>query len=265
MSGISELGLKGEADFLRRHNNRLVNKEKRIKSIKIRGFHLFFIFLLILAIGFSAYKSAEFLLTWDQLNIQNYSLQNSPVFSSDRVKSILENYTGNILSVNLKDLRDKLLSIHEIENLSLCRKLPSTIEIRFALRKPVFQVEIEGKYYIIDLKGVVLHVSKTKLEELIEIKHIKKTQLAKLVPYLEEMNKIKDSISYLGYSEPYGILLKLKGINELFYPGEGAIATKINYYLKLRKLPLLSKYKIKNVDLRFENRFYLEFDEEVVY
>jgi len=84
------------------------------------------------------------------------------------------------------------------------------------------------------------------------------------VPNLDNLSKIKNIIDYISYKNPYGTLLKLKGMNEVFYTGNNININRIKYYFKLKKKLGFSEQKIKRVDLRFNNRFYLEFEEEVI-
>lgn len=269
MSEISSIGLKGESDFLRKKNNRIVNKQKRIKSIKLKGFHLFLILIIFTIAGFAAYKAGEFIMTWEKFKVSSFKLINSPGLEAQVLKEMLAKYSTNIFSLNIKELKKELLKLREVKDAALSRKLPSTIEITFYLRKPVFQVVIKDrkgyKYELIDAEGVVLRTSAKREKGLVTIKDIKKDEWKKILPYLEELDKVKNAIDYVSLKEPYGITLKLKGIREIFYPGEKNFAYKINYYLKLKRMPLLKKYRVRYVDLRFEDRFYLEYenDEEV--
>lgn len=263
MSEISKIGLGGEVDFLRRYNNRVLNRQKKIKIIKLKGFHLFFIFILFIITGFTAYKAGEFMLTWEKLDVKSFKLINSPVFESALMEKVLKRYNGNIMSLKLRNLRSELLTIKEVKEVSLSRKLPSTVEIKFELRDPVFQVLINKKYNLIDNEGVVLFKSLKKRNDLITIKNLSENELLKIIPHLSEIGTLKNSIEYVSFKKPYGVTLKLKGIKEIFYPGEKNFSNKINYYLKLRNLSLLNKDKIKNVDLRFKKRIYLEYEEEV--
>jgi cell division septal protein FtsQ len=262
----TSVGLRSEADFLRRQNNRIVQKQKKLKSIKLKGIHLLFILALLSLIAFAIYKTGQFLLTWDQLNVKSFRLTKCSKTSLREVKKILSSYSGNILTLSLQDLKTQLVSIPEIKEVSISRILPSTIEIKFLLRKPVFQVAMKSnrKYNIIDNEGVILFKNVKKRRGLITVKNIESSQQEKIIPYLSQLNSIKNHIDYVSLKEPYGILLKLKGISETFYPGETDFAKKINDYLKLRrKLSLnknANKNKIRNVDLRFEDRFYLEYE-----
>jgi cell division septal protein FtsQ len=263
MNPMARTAVSGETDFLRKRNNRLLNKQKRIRSIQVKGFHIFLIFSLCLAAAFAAYKIGHFLLTWEKLNVRTFVLINKPTYHVPELEKMLKQYHGNILTLSFSDLREKLLKFKEVKDVYLSRNLPSTIEIKFLLRKPVFEVAFNNKYNIIDMEGVVLYTSKKSNRELIRIRNVETSELETLAPYLPELSRIKDSIDYITLKKPYGVTLKLKGKKEIFYPGENNFAYKINYYLKLRKRALLRKYNIKCVDLRFEDRFYFEYETEV--
>ncbi len=263
MNQMAKAAIRGETDVFRRHNNKSLYDEKRIRSIQIKGFHLLVIFSVLLSSAFVAYQIGAFILTWEKLNVKDYQFVNKPTFDAPQVDNILSRYHGNILTLSFSELREKLLVIKEIKDVYLSRKLPSTIEIKFLLRKPVFQVAINGKYNIIDMEGVIVNTSHTNRKDLIEIRDIKRNQLETIAPYLPELSRIKDAIDFISLQSPYGVTLKLKGQKEIFYPGEGNFASKINYYMKLKQNPTLKMYDIKCVDLRFEDRFYFEYETEV--
>jgi cell division septal protein FtsQ len=148
----------------------------------------------------------------------------------------------------------------------LSRKLPATIEIRFYLRRPAFQAAVEQpggfKYELIDDEGVVLGSRNVRSNDLIVIKDVEPKDRHNILRCLAELNTIKNRIDYVGYNEPYGIMVKLKEVEEIFYPGESDFNDKIRYYRELKCTPLLEKYRIKSVDLRFTGRFYFEYEEE---
>lgn len=256
------VGLKGETDFLRRQNNRLIRKQKKLRTIKIKGIHLLFILVTLSFIAFAIYKTGRFVLTWEKLDIKSFKLADCPGTKLKEVKHILNRYGGNILTLDLEALRSELAHIPEVKDVSISRTLPATVAIRFKMREPVFQRQVNrsGKYDIIDKEGVVLYRQVGKRDELITVKKIKKSRMQKVLPYLTQLESIGEYIDYVSYQEPYGILLKLKGIRETFYPGEIDFSGKIDTYLRLRKKLSLNANTIKNVDLRFEDRFYLEFD-----
>jgi cell division septal protein FtsQ len=261
-----ETALRGETDFLRRENNKIISKQKKIRSIRLKGIHLFFIFFLLLSAAFTAYKIGTFVLTWETLNIKSFELVGNPPFINAELEKILSRFKGgNILTLSFKDLREKLSTIKAVKDVSLSRKLPSTIEIRFMLRDPVYQVESGGRYNVTDSEGVVLYTlaGDRGRDDLITVKDIKAGEFETIAPYLGELKRIENSIQYVGFKKPYGVALKLKGEKEIFYPGEDDYAGKINYYLQLRRRHLQGKYNITCVDLRFKDRFYFEYETEV--
>lgn len=270
MAGIGTItgaALRSETDYLRRQNNLTIRKQKKIRSIKIKGIHLLFILVVLFFIAFTIYKTCHFILNWDKLSIQNFRVTGCSGPTWIWANKLLGHHKGNnILTLNLDALRSELTAIPEIKDASVCRNLPSTLTVQLTLRKPVFQVEVPGerKYDIIDKEGVVLYRHAEKLDGLITIKDTPSFQVEKILSYLPLLEDIKNYIEYIGFREPYGILLKLNQVNEVFYPGEIDFAEKIDYYLKLKKKLTLENNIIKSVDLRFEDRFYLEYEETIV-
>jgi cell division septal protein FtsQ len=264
MRQASSIGLRGEMDFLRRHNNRDITRQKRIRLIKVKGLHLGIICGILCLIGASIFFAARFVLTWENLNVKTIKIINSPKTGKEKIRQLTAYLNGNILSLSFEYLRNELLKINEVKDVSLSRILPSTIEIHFVLRKPVCQIYTAYRYHILDIEGVSLYTSKTKQGDLMTIKGIGKDEFENMTPFLPELIKIQDSLDYIGFNKPYGVVIKLKGLDEEFYPGESRYAEKINTFLKIRKSLALAKANIKKVDLRFDNRFYLEFDKEVI-
>lgn len=266
MSKVSSSGLKRESDFFRRNNNRVLNKQKKIKSIKLKGFHLTLILVIFVIAGFAAFKAGEFIMTWEEFKVKSFRLINSPDQETKALATILRRFSTNIFSLSINELRKELVTLQEVKDAALSRKLPDTIEIRFYLREPVFQVARKNKngytYDLIDEEGVALRTSESKKENLVTVRNVEQDKWKKILPYLEELSKLRHAVDYVSLKEPYGITLKLKGVREIFYPGESRFAYKINYYLKLKKRPLLKKYRVRYVDLRFEDRFYLEYENE---
>jgi len=263
------LALRSETDYLRRQNNLLIRKQKKLRSIKIKGIHLLFILTVLSFIAFTIFKTAQFILTWDKLGVKYFQVTgcSGPISGPIRGQAdkILDRHRGNnILTLSLDALRAQLAGIPEIKDVSVSRNLPSTVAVQLVLREPVFQVETpgEGKYTVMDKEGVVLYRRAEKKDELITVKDTPGDRVQKILPYFSRLEDIKNYIEYVGFREPYGLMMKLTQVNEIFYPGEIDFAEKIDYYLKLRNKLNLDESIIKSVDLRFEDRFYLEYEEQ---
>jgi len=109
-----------------------------------------------------------------------------------------------------------------------------------------------------------LYTSEKSRDDLISIRSITTGELGNIAQYLPELSRIRKSLEYVTLKKPYGITIKLKGTKEVFYPGETDFAGKLQYYMKLKRKPPLNKYDITCVDLRFKDRFYFEYDTEVI-
>ncbi len=265
MSEIHSIGLRSESEFFRRNNNRILYKQKKIRTIKLRGIHIILALALFAAAGFAAYKAGVFIMTWEKFKVKSFKLYNSPGAHAKELQKIAARYSANIFSLDTGNLKKELLTLPAVKDVELSRKLPATIEIRFFLRKPVFQLTVEHpggfKYDLIDDEGVFLGSRDKRSDDLIAVKDVRAIDRDKLLRRLAELNSIKDSIDYVGYKEPYGIMVKLKDSAEIFYPGESDFAGKIRYYRELKRTPLLAKYRIKSVDLRFADRIYFEYEQ----
>lgn len=151
----------------------------RRKKIRIKNGMILFIFLLavlcILAVKlpYFAIKNVEV--------FGNKSIKNSEVKTSSKI------YKGNnIFYINLYEAKKNILENPYIGNVSIKRKLPSTIVINVVERNAVYYVEYDSKFYIIDSNGVLLEKKASiKNMNLVEIKGVN-------VSGCEIGNEIKD-------------------------------------------------------------------------
>ena len=264
MKKMAGYGPVTEIEFLRKNNNRVVNRQKKIRSIKIRSLHVFLIIVLFLMSGYAAYTIGRFMTGWEKLDIRSFKLINAPVFRNNKVREILKKYGGNILTLNTTNLSNELMEIKEINEVSISRKLPSTVEVRLSLRQPAFQFLYKGKYNVIDKNGVILSETGRKMDGIMVIRDIKPSDLKDIFPGVSGLIGKRNIIEYISFREPYGTALKLKGTSEIFYTGNKVDLKKLKQYLKIRKKLGYNEKTIKSVDLRFKNRFYLEFDKEII-
>lgn len=91
-----------------------------------------------------------------------FVLKEIKVSSNKRVdKEEILNLTGlkggeRIFSLSLKELRKKILSNRNIEDVTIVRRLPGTLEIIVKEREPLAILEKDNKGYLIDRKGEIL-------------------------------------------------------------------------------------------------------------
>lgn len=262
MNELRSNSLKFEAEFFRKSNNLTLTREKKIRSIQMRTMHILLLLSLILLVSFGAYKAAVFLLECDMLQVHSFRLRRQPVFAREEVRRILNRKTGNILTLDLRDLRAQLLRLPEIEDVVISRILPDIVEIGFTLRRPLFYFNRNGVFQLLDAGGLVLGEQATLPPGLIPIRGNDSSVLNQIAAYTEELLPMRNKIEYIAYHEPYGIELKLRTGPEIFFPGATGFVKKINRYFKIKPHLPLQGSLIRYVDLRLAGRIYFEcFDE----
>ncbi|MCX6556683.1 MAG: FtsQ-type POTRA domain-containing protein [Candidatus Aminicenantes bacterium] len=258
MNDTRSHSLKFEAEFFRKSNNLTLTREKKIRSIQMRTVHILLLLLLALLVAFVVYKTSVLLLEWDTLQVHSYRLRQQPVFAADQVREILKRCRGNILALDLKELRAQLLRLPEIEDATISRVLPDTVEIGFRLRQPLFSLARNGGFQLLDASGLVLGERPVAPPGLIPIR-AEGPVPAQIAAAAQELLPLRDRIEYVAYAEPYGIELKLRTGPEVFYPGAGDFLKKINRYTKIKPHLAADGPAIRSVDLRISGRIYFGF------
>jgi len=258
MSDIRSNALKFEAEFFRKSNNLTLTREKKIRSIQMRTMHILLLLFLTLLVGFAAYKTAVFLLECDMLQVHAFRLRRQPVFAREEVRRILGHSAGNILTLDLGDLRAQLLRLPEIEDVAISRVLPDIVEIGFTLRRPVFYFNGHGVFQLLDGSGLVLGEQSTAPAGLIPIRGGDSSVWGPIAACTEELLPMRDKIEYVAFHEPNGIELKLRTGTEVFFPGATGFVKKINRYFKIKPYLSLNGSSVRYVDLRIAGRIYFE-------
>ncbi|MEI6613750.1 MAG: cell division protein FtsQ/DivIB [Chrysiogenales bacterium] len=256
MNELRSSSLKFEADFFRKSNNLTLTREKKIRSIQMRTVHFLILLFLTLLVGFTVYKTAVFLLECEALQVHSFRLHQQPVFAKERVRGILERSAGNILTLNLGELRAQLLRLPEIEAVAISRVLPDIVDIGFTLRQPLFYLEKNGVFQLLDAGGLVIGEQRTMPAGLIPIRGSDRSVLNQIAACAQELLPLRNKIEYVAYQEPYGIELKLLAGSEIFYPGASDFIKKINRYYKIKPHLVLNGSLIRYVDLRIAGRIY---------
>lgn len=251
-----------ETEFFRKTNNLTLTREKTIRTVQVKGVHLLLALLLILALGYVANRFCQFLLTWEKLNIRSYRLVNAPRHDRERVDHILKSHRGSILTLNLKELKGQLMEIGEIEGVSVSRILPSAVEVVFDLRKPFFQIRRQDRFWMLDAEGRFLYPLSEKDAAVMTIDHTGMSDVESICRRSADLRKIADRIEYVGFRPPFGLELKLNEVEEVFYPGSGDLADKLDRYFRIKHRLQEQSAHIRHVDLRMTDRIYLEFPEE---
>jgi cell division septal protein FtsQ len=219
---------------------------------------LLLILLLVTLVGYCSFRLGHFLLTWDRLEVKSFKLVNPPQVDGAALQTILNTHRGNILSLNVDELQKTLHRMPQVKDVSVYRRLPDVVEIHFSLRKPVLQFHSAAGIWYYDGEGNRLYQARALQDDLMTCRDMAEKEMISIGKMTRELAPLQQNIEYLSFKRPYGLIVKLKGYDEIFYPGEQDFYNKISRFIKIRSMDVLTPYQIKVVDLRFSDRIYVE-------
>lgn len=140
-------------------NNKIEETKKKLFAKKKKKFKFFLTLICVVLIVFFSFfikkQVLEFLHTNPQFYIKKIEIY--PKEISHKIENTIDlESEKNLLFINGKDLRQRILNFLEIEDCSIIKKFPNTLEIYLKLRKPWAILNWENKNYIIDKKGIIL-------------------------------------------------------------------------------------------------------------
>ena len=224
--------------------NKNINKKVKSKNVKTSIISkIFIIVFLIIGMGIFAFVSPIF-------NIEEIKVIGNNIIDSSTIVSLSGISKGkNIFQIS----RDKAINgIQEnpyINNVSIKRQLPGTIEINVQERKIAYQIKVINSYILIDYQGYILEVSsksakvptiegfKTEQDTLLNGKRLSNEDIEVLRSILRIMETAKNSeidnlISKISINnEDY--ILELKKENKIVYLGSATELTSRMDYLKI--------------------------------
>ncbi len=260
MNGKKQMSFALNSNFFSAHPPIFLKREERRKNKLIRLIKIFLLLIFLSATAFGLKALAEAVLNWDFLKIKKFQIINPPIYSMQQVHSIISRQPENILALDLQSLKNELLALPEIKSVSMNKIMPSSVEIRFELEKPVFQIEISKKeYQIVAENGKIIACCSVLQPELMILKNITPETLPLIIEQKKELEPLFNRLEYISYQKPFGLILKLRECTELILVGRENFSKKIDLYLQVKKELPANSEKIIKADLRFNNRFYLEF------
>lgn len=120
-----------------------------------------------------------FIFNLDYFDVKNFSIHNlQRVKKNDIIKIIQQYQNQNILSLNTKELKQKLLENPEIEDVKIKRKLPDTLVIYVYEKWTVGLIKYLNSYIEINKKGYVIRIEGDLPQDSIVFEGLKVTQAA---------------------------------------------------------------------------------------
>ena len=241
-----------------------VETKKIHRKIKLKIRHILFAFFLLVGFFYGFSRLYLFLITWEKLDIGQVEI----ICQKEEIRRDIQHYLagkhlGNILLLNIGNLRERL-SVHQwIENVHIRKIFPSTIRIETAERIPIALLEKDG-YYLIDKEGIILQEispgEKPDLPILIDANRFRKDYDRKLAlawACLEDLGKpAREQISLMDLTEYENVSLRLKDSDTWLILGDSSFDEKYRSFIKNTAM-FATFGPLEYIDFRYEGRFVL--------
>lgn len=178
----------------------------------------------------------------------------------------------SILLADLDISRERLLTSGWVQDATLRRRLPATIEIAITEREPVMLGRLSGRLYLIDAVGTVIDEYSAAFEKFdlpivdglfigdeaaVVVDHTRGRLAARVIGVLAGRRDLSDRISQIDVHDPYDVVVLLSGDPALIHLGTQRFVERLQRYLELTPTLRARVPKIDYVDLRFERRVYV--------
>lgn len=226
---------------------------------------------LAIAGGWSAVR---LVLTAPALQVGHLTVRGNERLSTGEVLALVDELRGqNILTVQIGQWRERVLTSPWVEDATIRRVLPSTLEITIRERRPFGIGRLGTVLYLVDPHGVIVDEYRPNYAD-IDLPIIdglsgpppRSTGLidgaraefaAKVLTALAAKPELAKRVSQLDVSDIHNAVVILDGDTALLRLGESDFAERLQQYLDLAPALRARVSTIDYVDLRFDERLYV--------
>ena len=225
-------------------------------------------------VGYGAYRGVTLIAAAPTLQIRHMTVRGQGRLSTGEVLSLVEGLRGrNILSVNLDEWQNRLLSSPWVERAAIRRVLPSTVEITIYERRPVGIGRLGSAMYLIDAQGVIideygpahadidlpiidgLAASPREGGSIIDVPRAEFA--ARAIAALAARPEILKRVSQIDVSDLHDAIVILDDDGALLRLGDTDFVARLQQYIDLAPALRERLSTIDYVDLRFDERLYV--------
>lgn len=226
--------------------------------------------LLLLAAG---WWGAEMTMRSPLLQVSRVVVTGNHRLSAREVQALLDGLRGrSILAVNLDEWRKRVLASPWVEDATLRRSLPSTIEVAVTERYPIAIGRIADELYLVDDRGAVIDEFGPRYADLDlpildglgavpgrepELDERRAQLAARLLGAVRARPGLARRISQLDVSDPHDAVVIVEGDTARVRLGEEQFLERLESYLDLASTLRERVPDIDYVDLRFGERVYV--------
>lgn len=191
--------------------------------------------------------------------LENVIIEGEQNLEEDAVLKLLNAAKDTpIFSINLSDVRNKLMKNRWIKEVSVARRLPNTIHIKLLERKPIAIWQINNRLFLIDNEGFEITRDIGAFTHLLHVVGVGANIYAsKFIEVLEKKPVLMgNALSAIRYGDRRWDL-NLKGKITVKLPEEN-FENALEYLSKLNKAGKLFNQNYKIIDLRDRGKYYIE-------
>ncbi len=217
-------------------------------------------------------RIANFALESPMLEVAHITAAGNQRVSADEIRERLDGMRGeNILLVDLAQWRTQLLATPWLQDASLRRSLPSTIEVVVRERQPIALGRMGGELYLVDERGAVIDQFRpqhagldlpivdgfTARDADVAGNEAKGALAARLIVALKQKPDVAQRLSQIDVSDVHNASVLLNDDPAELRLGEDHFLARVESYLSLSPTLRERVPEIDYVDLRFDGRIYV--------
>lgn len=230
--------------------------------------------VITIVVGYAAYRSVRLIAAASSLQISHMTVRGQSRLSTGEVLALVEGLRGrNILSVDLDEWQNRLLSSPWVDHATIRRVLPSTLEITVHERRPVGIGRLGSTMYLIDAQGVIIDeygpahadIDLPIIDGLAASPHdggsivdVPRAEFAaRAITALASRPEILKRVSQIDVSDLHDAVVILDEDGALLRLGDTDFVARLQQYIDLAPALRERLSTIDYVDLRFDERLYV--------
>lgn len=228
---------------------------------------------LVALAAYSGWRGVVFVAGADALQVSRLVVRGQQRLSAGEVLALVDGLRGqNILAVRLDRWRARLLASPWVEDATLRRLLPSTVEIEVRERTPMGIARLGSALYLIDRHGAIVDeygpayadIDLPVIDGLAlaspeggTIDTTRAELAARVLASLDARPEVARRVSQIDVSDLHNAVIVLDGDATLLRLGDRDFAERLQQYLDLAPALRERLSSIDYVDLRFGERLYV--------
>lgn len=230
--------------------------------------------LLVSVMAYGSWRATALVLGAPALQVSRVSVRGNERLSTGEVLALVEGLEArHILMVRLDSWRERVLTSPWVEDATLRRVLPSTIDIVVRERRPIGIGRLRGVLYLVDAKGVIVDEYGPNYADLdlpiidglagapadtsSAVDEQRAALAARVIAALAARPDLADRVSQIDVTDAHDAVVILEGDTAMLRLGDRDFVERLQEYIDLAPALRERIAQIDYVDLRFDDRLYV--------